>query len=98
MGLLRCNTICEAKIAATCRTPAVLRSSISPIAAVISDPGAGPVAVTMTSLPNQKSLRVVSYAAFPSKYMKLAVAATDFYGFAAHFVDQTRCKMEAPVG
>ena len=66
--------------------------------AVISDPGAGPVAVTMASLPNQKSLRVVSYAAFPSKYMKLAVAATDFYGFTAHFVDQTRCKMEAPVG
>ena len=54
--------------------------------------------MTMTSLPNQKSLRVVSYATFPSKYMKLAVAATDFYGFAAHFVDQTRCKMEAPVG
>ena len=54
--------------------------------------------MTMTSLPNQKSLRVVSYATFPSKYMKLAVAATDFYGFAAHFVDWIRTKTAAPVG
>lgn len=55
IGLLRCNTMCEAKIGATYSTPDAVRFSAGSAEVIMSEPGAGPVAVTIASLPIESS-------------------------------------------